>query len=268
MEDVYISIRHDYMNYKRQNNKGEDKRDIKDNYFTDYVAKKLEKLGGALYVITNFFPHDEPLRKTLREKSIEVLSVVYAYRDVVEVQTGLPPRVLALLEELTSLLSMARVSGLISEMNHDILIQECERLRDQLRTQKHVFGPRIEATQLRVGSDEVADQTVRSQDGSKSPKQSENTDKDTASIDLSRDLSLDGPVRIEKRQDDTQKKRRAIILKMLEEKGEITVRDVTDVIKNYSAKTIQRELKSMVRDGLLEKHGKRRWTRYTLPSKR
>jgi hypothetical protein len=46
----------------------------------------------------------------------------------------------------------------------------------------------------------------------------------------------------------------------------LSVKDVHRVIKDCSEKTVQRELVSMVSDGLLKKEGEKRWSRYRLIS--
>ena len=54
-------------------------------------------------------------------------------------------------------------------------------------------------------------------------------------------------------------------------KGDITdidslikaTKDVSAVIKDYSSKTIQRELLNLIRQGLIRKEGERRWSVYT-----
>ena len=56
--------------------------------------------------------------------------------------------------------------------------------------------------------------------------------------------------------------RRKIILALIKQKPEIAVKDITKSISGVSEKTIQRELLAMVAEGILEKHGERRWSTY------
>lgn len=58
--------------------------------------------------------------------------------------------------------------------------------------------------------------------------------------------------------------RQLTIINTIKEKGELSIKDLTDVIKGCSEKTIQRELISLVTDGVLYKTGERRWSRYSL----
>jgi len=44
----------------------------------------------------------------------------------------------------------------------------------------------------------------------------------------------------------------------------VSIKEIAAVLPDLSSKTIQRELLSMVDDGLLIKKGERRWSRYSL----
>lgn len=58
--------------------------------------------------------------------------------------------------------------------------------------------------------------------------------------------------------------RQTLILSTIKSKGESSIKDLTDVIKGCSEKTIQRELIALVNSGDLLKTGERRWSRYTI----
>ena len=51
---------------------------------------------------------------------------------------------------------------------------------------------------------------------------------------------------------------------VLEAKGEATIKDIADVITDCSEKTIQRDLNALIKAGEVERHGERRWSRYTV----
>jgi hypothetical protein len=58
--------------------------------------------------------------------------------------------------------------------------------------------------------------------------------------------------------------RQAEILKLARTKNNLTIKDFSLVIKGCSEKTIQRELLRLVKLGVLNKVGERRWSRYSL----
>ena len=58
--------------------------------------------------------------------------------------------------------------------------------------------------------------------------------------------------------------RQNIILSLLKKKKELTIKDISQIIKDCSEKTIQRELISFINAGVLKKTGQRRWSKYAL----
>ena len=58
--------------------------------------------------------------------------------------------------------------------------------------------------------------------------------------------------------------RQQIILDIIREIGESSIKDISDNIKDCSEKTIQRELNTLIYDGVLKKIGERRWSKYIL----
>ncbi|MBI4086840.1 hypothetical protein HY416_02555 [Candidatus Kaiserbacteria bacterium] len=58
--------------------------------------------------------------------------------------------------------------------------------------------------------------------------------------------------------------RRNAIKDILASKGQSTIKDICEKMPEYKEKTIQREVISMIKDGLIVKDGDRRWSRYSL----
>jgi hypothetical protein len=51
---------------------------------------------------------------------------------------------------------------------------------------------------------------------------------------------------------------------VLEAKPDATIKDITDIITDVSAKTIQRDLNAMIDSGEVIRHGERRWSKYSI----
>lgn len=51
---------------------------------------------------------------------------------------------------------------------------------------------------------------------------------------------------------------------VLEAKPEATIKDLTDIITDVSAKTIQRDLNAMIEEGIVIRQGERRWSKYSV----
>ncbi len=77
-------------------------------------------------------------------------------------------------------------------------------------------------------------------------------------------LPMQGGVLASGRAENDKNDRRKIILALIKQKPALTVRDITKSIPQVSEKTIQRELLSMVAEGVLLKRGERRWSTYSL----
>lgn len=58
--------------------------------------------------------------------------------------------------------------------------------------------------------------------------------------------------------------RRSRIMSVLKDKGQASIKDISEVIADCSEKTIQRELQSLVKDGTVVREGDRRWSRYSV----
>jgi DNA-binding transcriptional ArsR family regulator len=60
-----------------------------------------------------------------------------------------------------------------------------------------------------------------------------------------------------------QSKRAGLILEFVRKHKNVSIKDIAKVIKGFSEKTIQRELSSLIQQGLVEKRGERRWSIYS-----
>jgi len=249
----------------------------KDKNFV-FAHQKTEKLVSALYMVTNFLPAEEPMKWTLRSLGAKLLRLNIDLkgsgtmnRDNVDV--AIKDTVL----EIVSLLEVASFSGLISTMNFEILQREFHSLLGHIGKMAHdkssgdnallespffavevaddyVNAPQVEETKRVVSSDSPA---LREQE---KPLMSSVAVKDKTEISAEKPNRLKefGPVAIKKN------KRQSIIINLLKRKKEIMVKDVAEIISECSEKTLQRELLSLVSQGILNKEGERRWTKYSL----
>jgi hypothetical protein len=220
-----------------------------------YISQKTQRLASALYAITRVFPSEEPLRQTLRKQALSLVSSAHMVSDGTpdsESAVELP----SLLNRLCSQLAVARDGGLISGMNFQVLREEINAFTDEIQEIGAFPGPHLDTSyfnndglNLEVGH-KYTGKASPTHSSSLGERRSENSDK-----------SSDGAKK--KAQLSAKDKRRQKILALFNDQSEITVNDVTDIVNGYSTKTIQRDLKALVKDGQLEKHGKRRWTSYT-----
>jgi len=56
--------------------------------------------------------------------------------------------------------------------------------------------------------------------------------------------------------------RRERVIAVLRDKGEATIKDISESVTDCSEKTIQRELIGLIKDGIIVREGERRWSKY------
>jgi len=264
-----------------------------------FIHKKTEKLVTAIYMLSNFFPHQEPVKWKVRELGLNLLSdISNVFYSSIHDSRNTSNECIHSINEIINLLDLARVSNSISQMNFSILRDELMSLRqlieannkrgafdsiimasdffisdrkfllqnsDTPNTPKGPIGQMIENVQEEVVSREVIEKTASVIDRAteKTPthiKEAQKNKQPISSIQKSKPKrSSDEPKNSHKKND-----RAETILKLLSKTDNLNVKDIAQVISGCSEKTIQRELLSLVSQNVLKKVGERRWSRYSL----
>ncbi len=254
------------------------------------VAKdRIEKLVTALYMVTDCMDAGDPLKSQMRRLGVDMLSDMTRLSHMTPgekhvVLSGFEDDV----SELSAYLSVAASVGQISSMNHAILKREFLKLQADCIAQKgKVFLSKKEMSTLSVGTiaemfteqspaiESVKD-TLAIKDIVQAPAQSVFYERKNS---LPESFIKDPLVLTKKTLDKsamTQKnlsraldvglkvERKNKILKLIKEKKEVTIKDISTVISGCSEKTVQRELSSLVAEGVLTKTGEKRWSKYSL----
>lgn len=211
------------------------------NDHESFLSKKAERLASALYVITGFLTPEEPVRNRLRARALDLINL--SSRSSVLSGGGVESFRNAA-TEIGMLLKTAHSGGLISKMNCDLLCEEYAGLA--LFVQKH-------ADHMQGGSSgqglDVSDIGNFSDDAGVSHNRSKKI------------LTLSKGHQGHNGKND-QKNRRKILVELLNKKDKISIKDAVSAIEGCSEKTVQRELLSLVRDGIAVKEGERRWSTY------
>ncbi|MFA6315397.1 MAG: hypothetical protein WC648_03480 [Candidatus Paceibacterota bacterium] len=231
-----------------------------------YVFKKTEKITAALYLVSGLLKDDEPIKWELRDRGIDLLSSSFTASSSVpgDKSAVIQSIFMAALETL-SLLNVARISNLISEMNHRLLVREIDfvvgMLRDRLAQSAEKAGYVLSETFFRTPdlfSTGFRSDNRGSKDGASKSKHGSVSDN---KIDISRNESIiKGQInpQVKKMQ------RQDMIISVLKGQSNLTIKDFAKVIKDCSEKTIQRELLELMEKGMVRKDGERRWSRYSL----
>ena len=256
-----------------------------------YLYKKAEKLASALYVVTNLIDNKEILRSLLREKSINIFSIIMQLQKASLIDANALKNdastktedisldaLLSSITEVVSLLEIANVSRYISEMNFSVLKREYIDLGILIKTRREdILSDNIRFPKEFFDVPSLYETRAIKQGGTK--KQKDISIKDISDIHKisrtniqKRSSVKDTPNFVEKTKSNIYPKtadirhssRRNTILELLQDKAFVTVKDVTDTIQGCSSKTLQRELLSLVNEGILKKEGERRWSTYSL----
>lgn len=260
--------------------------------FNVFINKKTKKLTTALYMVTSFLSDSEPLKWKLRERSVSLFSGVSNVRnksvsEVDNVFAGYS----VLVDEIVSLLEVAAVSKLISEMNFLILKKEYNTLKDIIDSNEYTEekSGRFMFADKFFEEDGVLPQLKEKDSGidvddnvymekestglfSKTDKQKKSLMDKRHNFDKGQSQQMktvkDNHTTVGKNQKpaNTKMNRRDTIVRLFKNrKGkEFTIKDITHEVSGCSEKTIQRELISLVAEGVIKKRGERRWSRYSI----
>ena len=253
--------------------------ELKDKLNTNgIVLKKAEKLTTALYLVTDSMPESEPIKGKLRERALDMLSLMYfspedGFRDRSERYF----RTMVALDEIVTLIGIASAVKMLSGMNATVLLHEYAQLKGNILSLDEVktkIGPTIAITEefFRI-TEEIKPQSLfqekitpqisilgdihKGQNSIKDKNEKKQTPK------ITQQVKFISPQTVIK-QKDNKGSRRDTILSLAKKKDFITVRDVTEVISGCSEKTIQRELSTLVDLNILKKEGEKRWSKYSL----
>lgn len=255
---------------------------FKDNSFT-FLYKKTEKISTAIYLVTNLMNTEEPLKWSLRKTSLGLLeSVMSLSNKTMSSRDKCLRDISKKLFEIISLYSISFRSGFISDMNYRIVDNELNKLaefvskydnedrshRENLFNEDY-FNKGIEE----IKQDDLIkdikrntfdsfekDTTANNKDSIKDNKYKRQT---KGQLNNNMSFKSSETQNVNSKSVDRVNRRKNII-NIIKEKGIVSVKDISSVIKDTSEKTLQRELISMVEEEILLKEGERRWSRYSL----
>ncbi len=222
---------------------------------------KTNKLIAALFMVTDIMDKDEPLRNKLRTLGSEVISDIHVD----------PIKVALRIDAIMSFLEVSFAIHMISEMNFSILKKEFFKLTESISEYKQIKSNWLEEflekddsllrtnmPSTRLGTQKVSTLTTGLQGVNFKVSDRSRRTQDTTAQGF----------------DVLKKNRRRDIISVLKMSKEgLTITDIKNKSKGHEdtlsaiascgEKTLQRELVSMVKDGVLKKEGEKRWSRYS-----
>lgn len=245
-----------------------------------FIHKKTEKLVTAVYMLSNFFPHQEPLRWEVRTFCLNLLgNVSFVFYGKNSDTEHILKESINSIDEIISRFEIAHISGLVSAMNFSVLKNEFMSLKDNIESiRKGGGGQNILITSdffateklLEKAPEAIEAKEARSLLSSDLKRSTLNAPRFDLKGAQGRTLTTQAHEATEARSSapSVASKRKGdrseTILKILKKNDNLTVKDIAQVISDCSEKTIQRELLALVDKNVLKKVGERRWSRYSL----
>lgn len=238
----------------------------KDKYFL-FVHKKIEKIVAALHLITNLMEDKDPIKWDIRKIGSELLNLSATSREIPSFyKSGISEKIKQKIFEAVSLLEVAMFANLISSMNVSVLKREfsgllgnIEEMENKAQRNTNPFEKNFFESEMPELLEKEIENSLRTNSPKDIKDNIETVEEKTFRTEKSQlQLKEFSPVSVKKNQ------RKSIIINLLKRKREVMIKDIVGLINNCSEKTIQRELLSLVEEGVLKKSGERRWTKYSL----
>ncbi len=223
-----------------------------------YIFKKTEKITAALYLVSGLLKDDEPLKWQLRDRGMDLVTSSFSISSSIpQDRSVVIQSIFTSALETISLLNVAKVSNLISEMNYSILVKEIDNvislLRDRLAESAQNAGYVLSESFFKTG--EMYSSSFKSEFGLSRKSKNDHAFSQNAS-------NSDGVSNSNPSINRTNRTDR--IIAVLKERNSATIKDVSLIVTDCSEKTIQRELIELMNKGLVKRDGERRWSRYSL----
>jgi len=205
-----------------------------------FIYKKAERLAKAIHLIAPAFSESASLKNRIGAIAIGLVDAAIVPSGSVRV--SLSRELLA----LSSILSIARISGLLSIMNTELITREAHSLLQEVAGYEE---PRLSLDDVPTLSS-IAKSTLPN------PKKKEPIPSVKGARPIKDTVVKDINVHI--------KDRRETILSVIKSKHKVSIKDISTLIRGVSEKTIQRELSALIEAGIVRKEGERRWSTYSL----
>jgi len=208
-----------------------------------FMYKKAERLAKAIHLIAPAFTGSESLKNRIDTIAVGLV-------DAAILPTGAARiRLSRELLTLSSILSIARTSGVLSSMNADLVTREAHLLLQEVAAYEE---PRLTLDELPTLSS-IAKSISTSADFQKPSAMLRGNQTSKGHVKDTLNAS-EGHI----------KDRREAILSVIRAKQRASIKDISHLIRGVSEKTIQRELLALIAQGIVLKQGERRWSTYTL----
>ena len=250
-----------------------------------FIFKKTERLASAIYLLTSFLSDNEPLKLKMRDTVNRLLShsinlSSQGHRHRADSMNNFT----AASFEIISLLEVAKISGIFSPMNCEIIKFEIEKMVELVEFKERGLNAKFLLSKNFFDTSgsysDVRDKWGQTNNSSAVRDNKRTIDQNLDKETVFKNGSNKGHLSIKDTSGDENNNasfskghtvrdkntRYEVIINLLKKTKEISIKDVSSIVSDCSEKTIQRELLSLVGKGVLKKEGERRWSKYSLVS--
>jgi len=224
--------------------------------FKIFLFKKVERISLALYLSTSHLSDEVSLKTNVRSMADVLIKDILLFNRG-ESNTNTVSKIKEDFLEIKSLISISMNCNLINQNNAHILLEEINRLSREIENQKDNF---VGDTEFKKSFFVVESRHKLSEaavDSRSEHKGHEQKQSQTSESYINKEINK-GQTEVSESNERTQE-----IMKIIKDNKKVTIKDISNQIKNVSEKTIQRELIKMVSLNLIKKEGERRWSTYS-----
>ncbi len=254
-----------------------------------YIYRKAEKICKAYFLLTQHIQDGDSIKNKLRALALDVSSKTLDLVTTLNKTEDLVRSVATASMGLVSVSDIAVSARLVSESNYTLVVRQVQLFIEEVEIYWKTMFQNNQVIPVHMFEVEALDASYKNTD-SVSDMHTDNkmsfmrstvhTDSSITNVSIAKSVPLTHKSKATKvktqnsTQDNSQgntmqskeykNERQTLILETIRTRGESSIKDLTDVIKGCSEKTIQRELISLVSMGSLLKTGERRWSRYSV----
>lgn len=235
-----------------------------------YLYKKTEKISKAFFMLTQHIEENQSIKIRLREGALSLLDKSQMFLLSPRLNEDILKEVVLNVMKLISLSDIGLSSKFVSEANHQIISKQLQiyisevteyvnsTYKDNSLIPSTLFDTTFMEQQpvfSKIENKEIQNLPTIEVSKGQVPQVKHNTE----SV-----IKISNQNAIEPKDNKEKNSRQELIINTIRQRGELSIKDLTDVIRGCSEKTIQRELVSLVSSGVLLKTGERRWSRYSV----
>jgi len=221
-----------------------------------YIFERTEKIATAIAMISDLLSETDAIVVEIKSVNQTLIACVARFASYEsESDKRELKRILLHLSALTSILAGAKK---ISHMNAELIKHAIVGLLTHIDTQAHTalgadYFDRQTFTFEQQGQNDYKGQSL-TKDISQRTNQYKSVQKTNTNSVSDKDESNGQKINT----------RRSTILNVIKDKGNVSIKDISLIVKDCSEKTIQRELSTLMSLGMVERKGERRWSTYSI----